>query len=125
MWCNSVWDFPLESAINELMGRVWGCCVCAVYGKHRPPLEVTPTAVQRLKEGHAATQKGLRRSPRKRVGKEITAGGGDSVVSCKHCHVSVHLGKLPTLSGSALLPIHFSSLPPLLSTSLLWPRGWG
>lgn len=134
VWCNSVWDFPLESAINELMGRAWNCCVCAVYSKHRPPLEVVPNTVRRLREGHAAAQKGLRRSPRRRQEREADACGGDSIVHCKHCHVSVHLSESPSTSPSQSLPappimLFYSStpLPHLLIPCLrvLWSGGGG
>ena len=141
-WCNSVWDFPLESAINELMGRVWSCCVCAVHSKHRPPLEVVPSTVRRLREGHAATQKGLRRSPRRRLERETDARGGDSVVHCKHCHVSVHLSESPLpvppspsqslpvppcSSHSTFLFIHSfpSPVDSLPQSAVVWRRGMG
>ena len=124
-WCSSVWDFPLESAINELMGRAWSCCVCAVYRKHRLPLEVVSTTVQRLKELHTAAQKGLRRSPRKRTGKGADAQGSDDVVSCKQCRVTVHPSKSssPYLAVLPFLSIPFSPHPltPCTSTSCPCP----
>ena len=89
MWqCGPV-DPSVEAAMNEIIGRQLGCAVCAVYRGSHIKLAVTQDLVSQVQKEQKIASQGLRRSPRKRSGHEMTR----NLMVCKDCYVAVHPGR--------------------------------
>ena len=91
LWKPHERDLSLEFAVNYIISNEWGCHECALRNPTRPSLNLSESRIAMVKEELRISDKGLRRSSRRKTIAEKKPDS-DNFITCQKCHVTLHKG---------------------------------